>query len=77
MPRLNRKLVISSLEQAVEHIQSAINELKNGKPNGLEAYIPFIYLDLNRAWNARFMSNTAFREAGTEIDCYPDDVDLA
>jgi hypothetical protein len=76
MPPINQRLVCAALEEAAEHSRSAIAELEKGSTTALDTWAPYIYVDLNRAWNARYFSDQEFKQAGDEIDGFPTDIDF-
>jgi len=63
--RLNRRYLLHNLQEAREHLDAAILKVKAGNQAGLEAWFPWIYRKLNRAWNCRHMKE---RERDTETD---------
>ena len=74
---INRKWVIENLRETMEHIESAIQGLKQGSDHALDTWIPFIYLDLNRAWNGRHIHDIASVGGDNSLTQYPTDIDLS
>lgn len=74
--KINRKWVLQNLRETIEHIQSAIDEIEAGKEHALETWIEFIYLDLNRAWNGRYVADISKASRNNALDAFPKDIDL-
>lgn len=73
----NKKWVLGNLRETVEHIESAVKLIEEtGRENVLEAWIEFIYLDLNRAWNGRRMTIKECQANDEQIRSFPTDIDF-
>lgn len=75
-PALNRKWVIDNLRETIEHIESAIKRVEERREFALETWIPFIYLDLNRAWNGRYITDIAAEGGDNSLTQFPENIDL-
>jgi hypothetical protein len=70
---MNRNWVLQNLREAVEHLQTVIHEIESGSDVAFDAWIEFIYRDLNRAWNGR--SNNSHLDTSDEmLRQFPKDV---
>ena len=75
MPKFNKTWVLQNLRETIEHIESAIASIEEtGKAGGFEAWIEFIYRDLNRAWNGRNLSNTECEQSDEKIRSFPPEI---
>ena len=77
MPTMNRKLVLQNLRETIDHIQSAIKGIEDERDEAFEAWIIFIYRDLNRAWNGREVKDCGLASADTRLCQFPTDLDVA
>ena len=71
MARFNRKWVVGNLRETVEHLESAIAEIEKGNYGACEAWIEFIYCDLNRAWNDAISQLSSARETTKRFVPFP------
>ena len=70
---MNRDWVIRYLRETVEHIESVIQEIEDGNDVALMVWIEFIYHDLNRAWNGRFVDSVA-GATNDQLHRFPTDI---
>lgn len=76
MPEMNRQWVLGNLHETIEHIETVIAEIKQGNEYAFGSWIEFIYRDLNRAWNGRFMSFDECDAADETLRQFPKDIDF-
>lgn len=77
MERLNKEWVLGNLRETIEHLQTVIAEVeRNGSSGSLEAWIEFVYRDLNRAWNGKYMTMQECQQNDEQIRRFPADIDF-
>ena len=74
MARFNRKWVVGNLRETVEHLESAIAEIEKGYHGACEAWIEFIYCDLNRDGNGRNLSIEQCKRNDETIRSFPREI---
>lgn len=73
----NKRWVLGNLRETIEHIESAIKSIEEtGSDCGFEAWIEFIYRDLNRAWNGRRMTFDECHANDERLRSFPPDVEF-
>jgi hypothetical protein len=72
---MNREWVLQNLRETIEHIQSVISAVEQGRDVAFEVYIESIYRDLNRAWNGRDV--VSIREACQDDNLYRFPTDIS
>lgn len=78
MDTLNKEWVLGNLRETVEHLQTLISEMERSESTGpLEAWIEFIYRDLNRSWNGRYMTMAECQQNDKQIRSFPKDIDFS
>lgn len=76
---MNREWVLNNLLETIEHINSAVREVEEDNQDGFETWMPFIYRDLNRAWNGRHLDRLEIAKimADETLCRFPTDLDVA
>jgi hypothetical protein len=59
--------VLRHLTEAAEHLERAIEAMRDGNEIGFEAWLVFVYRKLNFAWNSRNLT-TAANLSGPEFE---------
>lgn len=74
----NKTWVLGNLRETAEHIESAVKLIEEtGRGESvLEAWIEFIYRDLNRAWNGRNMTIAECQANDEQIRSFPPDIEF-
>jgi hypothetical protein len=76
---MNKVYVLTNLEDAKELLTNLIREIEDDNEDGFGqffALLPFVYRQLNRAWNGRFATDQELIE-GTHFDAgFPQDLEL-
>lgn len=71
--KLNREVILSNLKEAVEELQSIIEDLETDTsyaPIEFRVGMEHAYHHINTAWNARYCSFSEYYEKSTEEDFF-------